>query len=208
MSVQFTRAFFTMDWEHDKFQEAPVSSNPSKVLLVTNLHYSIGREELADLFPTASKYFVKYDKSGRSLGSAEIIFASENEAEAAMKTQDARDVAGMTISIAFTERARRKRSRDDNSDQSRLMGRLGPKRGIESRLGSRLDDRLGQRIGDRLGKKVQPKQSGKKFNTEKLGIDVDKVYCSSYTDGPNSPQIDNVSRCRPSRRHSYLEAII
>ncbi|WOG96663.1 hypothetical protein DCAR_0415999 [Daucus carota subsp. sativus] len=90
-----------MEWKHDMFaQYAPahISYPPmlnrlyyvetATKILVSNLNYAVSENDIKDLFSVVGdvkKISVHYDKSGRSEGSAEIIYSNWKDAEAAVK---------------------------------------------------------------------------------------------------------------------------
>ena len=74
-------------WQHDKFAEYP-ASHSSRVgqaasietgtkVLISNLDYGVSNEDIKELFAEVGdikRYSVHYDRSGRSKGSAEVVF--------------------------------------------------------------------------------------------------------------------------------------
>lgn len=65
----------------------PRKNEPTR-LHVSNLHFKVTSEDVRELFADiglVKKAAVHYDKSGRSLGTAEVIFASRQHATAAIK---------------------------------------------------------------------------------------------------------------------------
>ncbi|NP_001334879.1 THO complex subunit 4A [Solanum lycopersicum] len=103
-------------WDHDMFAD----HNPSSVrrpgvsgigtgikLLISNLDYAVSNEDIKELFLEAGdikRYSIHYDKSGRSKGTAEVIFSRRRDAEAAIKRYNNVQLDGkpMKIELAGT----------------------------------------------------------------------------------------------------------
>ncbi|KAL0533759.1 hypothetical protein IC582_027803 [Cucumis melo] len=85
-------------WSHDMFVDhgAAYPSHPPRAsaietgtkLYVSNLDYGVSNEDIKELFSEVGdlkRYSINYDKSGRSKGTAEILFSRQADALAAIK---------------------------------------------------------------------------------------------------------------------------
>jgi THO complex subunit 4 len=71
---------------------------------VENLEYSVSEENLRDLFESVGavkKVMIKYDKSGRSLGAAEITFSRKADAQSALNKYQGAKVDGKAIRLSI-----------------------------------------------------------------------------------------------------------
>eukprot|EP01026_Neomeris_dumetosa_P061100 TRINITY_DN57657_c0_g1_i3.p1 TRINITY_DN57657_c0_g1~~TRINITY_DN57657_c0_g1_i3.p1 ORF type:complete len:270 (-),score=27.40 TRINITY_DN57657_c0_g1_i3:129-902(-) len=111
-------------WQHDLFvddESVPLvrggrtfnRTNQSKsgLLIVRNLNYDVSNEDVSELFSRIGplrKFGVKFDRSGRSEGIAEVEFVNFADAQRAMKQYDGVMLDGkrMNIEVIATEQAR------------------------------------------------------------------------------------------------------
>jgi len=114
-----SRGDVNSQWVHDKAPTGPRSSvvngNPRPApmhpaeantkLLVSNLHYEITAKDLASIFGTIGTLvrdpIIRYDRSGRSSGTAIISFETAAEATRAKKQFDGILAKGQPMTIAF-----------------------------------------------------------------------------------------------------------
>ncbi|KAG6436199.1 hypothetical protein SASPL_101084 [Salvia splendens] len=77
-------------WGHDMFSDGGRSSSieTGTKLYISNLDYGVSNEDIKELFSEVGdlkRYVVHYDRSGRSKGTAEVLFSRRQDAMAAIK---------------------------------------------------------------------------------------------------------------------------
>ncbi|KAL1544196.1 THO complex subunit 4A [Salvia divinorum] len=77
-------------WGHDMFPAGGRSSSieTGTKLYISNLDYGVSNEDIKELFSEVGdlkRYVVHYDRSGRSKGTAEVVFSRQQDAMAAIK---------------------------------------------------------------------------------------------------------------------------
>ncbi|CAO1613003.1 unnamed protein product [Jaminaea pallidilutea] len=99
-------------WQHDMYQSGSsaassryqASTVPTPKLLIQGLHWEVSEEELKSLFEqmgSVSKSFIKYDRSGRSTGTAIVIYDDVRDAERARDEFNGANAKGQPIEITF-----------------------------------------------------------------------------------------------------------
>uniref|UniRef100_A0ACD5XU25 Uncharacterized protein n=1 Tax=Avena sativa TaxID=4498 RepID=A0ACD5XU25_AVESA len=89
-------------------QPMPIVAAPSVVesgkLYISNLDYNVSNEDIKELFSEVGdveRYSINYDKSGRSKGTAEVVFARRSDALAALKRYNNVQLDGKPMKIEF-----------------------------------------------------------------------------------------------------------
>ncbi|KAJ4849401.1 Arrestin- trafficking adapter 3 [Turnera subulata] len=102
-------------WQHDMFMETAAAAaayparagRPSSIetgtkLYISNLDYGVSNEDIKELFSEVGdlkRYSIHYDRSGRSEGTAEVVFARREDAVAAVKRYNNVQLDGKPMKI-------------------------------------------------------------------------------------------------------------
>ncbi|KAK6935905.1 RNA recognition motif domain [Dillenia turbinata] len=86
-------------WQHDMFADQPMAAYPAQggrppsietgtKLYISNLDYGVSNEDIKELFSEVGdlkRFSIHFDRSGRSKGTAEVVFSRRADALAAVK---------------------------------------------------------------------------------------------------------------------------
>eukprot|EP01025_Chloroclados_australasicus_P053802 TRINITY_DN635_c0_g1_i1.p1 TRINITY_DN635_c0_g1~~TRINITY_DN635_c0_g1_i1.p1 ORF type:complete len:282 (-),score=28.62 TRINITY_DN635_c0_g1_i1:174-1019(-) len=119
-------------WQHDLFVDdqqpsgliegskryRPVTQQNSGILVVSNLNYNVSNEDIHELFSRIGdvrKYGIKFDRSGRSEGIAEVEFVNAQDAQNAVKQYDGVMLDGKRMSIQIKQQEDKKSNKQRGS---------------------------------------------------------------------------------------------
>ncbi|KAI4334504.1 hypothetical protein L6164_019187 [Bauhinia variegata] len=100
-------------WPHDMFTEQQATAFPTQggrassietgtKLYISNLDYGVSNEDIKELFSEVGdlkRYTIHYDRSGRSKGTAEVVFTRRADAVAAVKRYNNVQLDGKPMKI-------------------------------------------------------------------------------------------------------------
>ncbi|KAF6261858.1 hypothetical protein COO60DRAFT_1625183 [Scenedesmus sp. NREL 46B-D3] len=95
-------------WQNDLFDGSVVSSSTSSKLFISNLDYKVTDEDIKELFGTVGTIkdsAIHYDKSGRSMGTAYVVFEKRSDALAAFNRYNNVALDNKKMSIEVVESA-------------------------------------------------------------------------------------------------------
>ncbi|ESO03182.1 hypothetical protein HELRODRAFT_185670 [Helobdella robusta] len=119
-------------WVHDKFDDfkpnvlppVPVQRPTSTIIRISNLNYTVSDQDIKELFGEFGSMIrssLNYDRSGRSLGSAEVEYSNREAAMKACEQYNKVPLDGLPMEIAFVR----------NSNPQDMGSRLGAKKNVE-----------------------------------------------------------------------------
>ncbi|XP_019095512.1 PREDICTED: THO complex subunit 4A-like isoform X1 [Camelina sativa] len=180
-------------WGHDMFsdrsEDSPSRSSRSSAgietgtkLFISNLDYGVMNEDIKELFAEVGelkRYTVHFDRSGRSRGTAEVVYSRRGDALAAVKKYNDVQLDGkpMKIEILGTNLQSAGRPANGNSNGA-PWSRGGQGRGGQQRGGGSSGGRgAGGRGGGGGGRGRRPgKGPAEKISAEDLDADLDKYH--------------------------------
>ncbi|XP_031486680.1 THO complex subunit 4B-like [Nymphaea colorata] len=98
-------------WQHDMFMNQAAAAYPGQparsietgtMLYISNLDYGVSNEDIKELFSEVGdlkRFSVHYDRSGRSKGTAEVVFTRRSDAAAAVKRYNNVQLDGKPMKI-------------------------------------------------------------------------------------------------------------
>lgn len=178
-------------WQHDMFADqggafpAQQAGRASAIetgtkLYISNLDYGVSNEDIKELFSEVGdlkRYSIHYDRSGRSKGTAEVVYSRRADAVAAVKRYNNVQLDGkpMKIEIVGTNIATRTAAPAANVNFGNLNGvpRGGQGRGGAFRRLRGGGGGAGRGFGRGRGR---GRERNEKVSAEDLDADLDKYY--------------------------------
>ncbi|KAL6987560.1 hypothetical protein U1Q18_013306 [Sarracenia purpurea var. burkii] len=173
-------------WQHDMFADnaAAYAAQASRVssietgtkLFISNLDYGVSNEDIKELFAEVGdlkRYSIHYDRSGRSKGTAEVVFSRRKDAEAAVKRYHNVQLDGkpMKIEIIGTNIA------TPAALPPSTNGMFGDQNGAPRSQGR--GGAIGRTRGLRRGGRGRGRGRGEKVSAEDLDADLEKYHAEA-----------------------------
>jgi len=164
-------------WQHDMYDGPSRGSSASSHLLVSNLDYGVSDNDIQELFAEFGqlrKAAVHYDRSGRSLGTADVIFDNKIHAVAAMKQYNGVLLDGrpMKITLVPAGESSQRRQAPTNASSSGNFRTQKFSNAPRGGGGNRVRGRGGSMAGAR-GPRRAAAQPRKAVTAEELDADLD-----------------------------------
>lgn len=105
---RFTRDQIKSTWAKDSYEGQRISEESGTKLFISNLHYRVSDSDIFILFKNfgyLKNYTIHYDRTGRSFGTASVVFENRDDALKAMQTYNGLRFEGrvMNIQLATSE---------------------------------------------------------------------------------------------------------
>ncbi|XP_059647014.1 THO complex subunit 4A-like [Cornus florida] len=173
-------------WQHDMFTDN-AAAYPTPVarvsgletgtkLLISNLDYGVSDEDVKELFAEVGdikRYSIHYDRSGRSKGTAEVVFSRRIDAEAAVKRYNNVQLDGKPMQIEIVGRNIAASATVPPATNVFYGNQTGAPRSNRGRVGAMGQFRGGSRGGSTRGR---GRGHGEKVSIEDLDAELDKYH--------------------------------
>ncbi|CAH8354168.1 unnamed protein product [Eruca vesicaria subsp. sativa] len=176
-------------WEHDMYSSEGVPSRSTRSsagietgtkLYISNLDYGVMNDDIKELFAEVGelkRYTVHFDRSGRSKGTAEVVYSRRGDAIAAVKKYNDVQLDGKPMKIEIVGNNLQAASAPSGRHGNANFNGGASRRGGQGRGGQQ---RRGGGGGGRGGGRGRGGRSGKgpaeKVSAEDLDADLDKYH--------------------------------
>ncbi|KAK8544981.1 hypothetical protein V6N13_066290 [Hibiscus sabdariffa] len=174
-------------WQHDMFSDKGVpfqgqTGRTSAIetgtkLYISNLDYGVSNDDIKELFSEVGdlkRFSVHYDRSGRSKGTAEIVFTRKADALAAVKRYNNVQLDGKPMKIEIVGTNIAIPPAPSAATNGVFRSSNGPPKGGQGRGGGFSRQRGGSGRG-----RGQGKGRGEKVSAEDLDADLEKYHSES-----------------------------
>ncbi|KAI4349286.1 hypothetical protein L6164_009895 [Bauhinia variegata] len=175
-------------WQHDMFMEdaaafsphaARFSSNSNEAgikVLISNLDYGVSDEDIKELFSEAGdvkRYAVHYDRSGRSKGTAEVVYSRRVDALQAVKKYNNVQLDGKPMKVEIVGQRNIPFQTPAHGPATNAMYDSGVRISGQARTGA-----AGQPRGSGRGRRGRGgnRNHAEKVSAEDLDADLDKYH--------------------------------
>ncbi|KAG8655355.1 THO complex subunit 4A [Manihot esculenta] len=172
-------------WQHDMFADqgvgypglagrSPAIETGTK-LYISNLHFGVSNEDIKELFSEVGdlkRCSIHYDRSGRSKGTAEVVFSRRTDAVAAVKRYNNVQLDGKPMKI---EMATNVATPAAPASSGTFVNSNGAPRGGQGRDGATGRPRGGSGRGFGRGR-GRGRGRGEKVSAEDLDADLEKYH--------------------------------
>lgn len=153
-------------------------------LYISNLDFGVSNDDIKELFSELGdlkRFSINYDRSGRSKGTAEVVFARRSDAVAAVKKYNNVQLDGkpMKIEIVGTNTPTAAAALPvSNGGHARNAARSAP-RGVAAGMPQRRPNQRGGRRGGGSGGGRRGKERSKPKSAEELDADLEKYHANA-----------------------------
>jgi len=154
-------------------------------LYISNLDFGVSNEDIKELFSELGdlkRYSINYDRSGRSKGTAEVVFARRSDAVAAVKKYNNVQLDGkpMKIEIVGTNTPTAAAALPvSNGGHARNAARSAPRGAAPAGMPQRRPHQRGGRRGGGSGGGRRGKERSTPKSAEELDADLEKYHADA-----------------------------
>ncbi|OMO66226.1 hypothetical protein CCACVL1_21260 [Corchorus capsularis] len=174
-------------WQHDMFVDdgAGFSAAPGRAssletgtkIYISNLDFGVSTEDIKELFQEVGdvkRYAIHYDRSGRSKGTAEVVFSRRSDAAAAFKRYNGVQLDGKPMKIEIVGTNIATPGAGPHATNGKFANQNGAPRSGQGRGGFSGRSR-GRGRGGRRGR-GRGRAQGEKVSAEDLDADLENYH--------------------------------